>query len=126
MRNNQVIEGSFWLLAKLSPETLTTIFSLQRQLIELIAETKATEFNLFKRYGETEETLPELEQIQNCLERLRNPYSRLHTLTLRISEYYPVAPSAILELLDETIEQAKVSADAVAASLSETKRNWRL
>jgi hypothetical protein len=113
-------------LAKLSPETLTTIFSLQRQLIELIAETKATEFNLFKRYGETEETLPELEQIQNCLERLRNPYSRLHTLTLRISEYYPVAPSAILELLDETIEQAKVSADAVAASLSETKRNWRL
>jgi hypothetical protein len=49
---------------KLSPEALTTIFSLQRRLIELIAETKATEFNLFERYGDTEETLPELEQIQ--------------------------------------------------------------
>lgn len=113
-------------MAKLSAETLTAIFSLQRQLIEFIAETKLTEFSLFERYGETEETLPELEQIQNCLERLRNPYSRLHTLTLRISEYYPVAPSAILELLNETIEQAKISADVVAASLSETKRNWRL
>jgi hypothetical protein len=91
-----------------------------------IISTLATEFNLFERYGETAETLPELEQIQNCLERLRNPYSRLHTLTLRISEYYPVAPSAILELLEETIEQAQISADVVAASLSETRRNWRL
>jgi hypothetical protein len=78
------MDGGFRFLAKLSPEILTTIFSLQRRLIELIAETKVTEFNLFERYGETEETLPELEQIQNCLERLRNPYSRLHTLTLRI------------------------------------------
>ncbi|MGI0482623.1 hypothetical protein ACN4EE_17790 [Geminocystis sp. CENA526] len=113
-------------MAKLSPEILTTIFSLQRRLIELIAETKITEFSLFERYGETEETLPELEQIQNCFERLKNPYSRLHTLTLRISEYYPVAPSAILELLSETIEQAQLSADVVAASLSETQKNWRL
>lgn len=113
-------------MAKLSAESLTNIFSLQRRLIELIAEIKVTEFNLFERYGETEETLPELEQLQNCLERLRNPYSRLHTLTLRISEYYPVAPSAILELLDETIEEAQISADVVAASLSETKRNWGL
>ncbi len=113
-------------MAKLSPQVLTAIFSLQRQLIELIAETKVTEFSLFERYGETEETLPELEQIQNCLERLKNPYSRLHTLTLRIYEYYLVAPSAIVELLNETIEQAQISANVVAASLSETKRNWRL
>ena len=113
-------------MAKLSPEVLTTIFSLQRRLIELIAETKNTEFSLFERYGETEETLPELEQIENCLERLRNSYSRLHTLTLRISEYYPSAPSAILELLAETIEQSQISADVVTASLSETRKNWRL
>lgn len=109
-------------MAKLSPEVLTTIFSLQRRLIELIAETKNSEFSLFERHGETEETLPELEQIENCLERLRNPYSRLHTLTLRISEYYPIAPSAILELLAETIEQAQISADVVTANLSETRK----
>jgi hypothetical protein len=60
------------------------------------------------------------------IDRLKNPYSRLHTLTLRIAEYYPVAPSAMLELLDQTLEQAEISADAVEASLSETKRNWRL
>ena len=113
-------------MAKLSPESLTKIFSLQRRLIELIAEIKITEFNLFEQYGETEEPLPELEQMQNCLERLTNPYSRLYTLTLRIAEYYPIAPSAILELLDETIEQAEISVDVVEASLSETKKNWGL
>jgi hypothetical protein len=118
--------GSLGFVAKLSSEILTTIVSLQRRLIELIAETKNTEFELFERYSETEETLPELEQIQNCLERLRNPYSRLHTLTLKISEYYPMAPSAILELLAETIEQSQISVDVVAVSLSETRRNWRL
>jgi hypothetical protein len=53
-------------LAKLSTETLTTIFNLQQRLIELIAETKLTEFSIFESYGETEDTLPELEQIQNC------------------------------------------------------------
>jgi len=56
-------------LAKLSSEILTPIFSLQRQLIELIAETKNTEFSLFKRHGETDETPPELEQIENCREK---------------------------------------------------------
>ncbi len=63
----------FWLNCLL---VLTTIFSLQRRLIELIAETKNSEFSLFDRHGETEETLPELEQIENCLERLRNPALR--------------------------------------------------
>jgi hypothetical protein len=47
----------------------------------------------------------------------------LQTLTLRNSEYYPIAPSAIPELLAETIEQAQISADVVTASLSETRKN---
>jgi hypothetical protein len=64
--------------------------------------------------------------MENCLERLRNPYPPLQTLTQRISEYYPIAPSAILELLAETIEQAQISADVVTASSSETRKNWRL
>lgn len=89
----------------------------------MIAQTKNTEFNLFERHSETEETLPELEQIENCRERLNNPYPPLHTLTLRISEYYPIAPSAIPELLAATIEQTQISADVVTASSSETRKN---
>jgi hypothetical protein len=61
--------------------------------------------------------------MENCLERLRNPYPPLQTLTLRNSEYYPIAPSAIPELLAETIEQTQISADVVTASSSETRKN---
>ncbi len=113
-------------MSKLSAETLTTIFHLQRRLIELIVGAKATEDKLFEQYGETVETIPELEQIQNGIERLRDPYSRLHTLALRIAEYSPPVPSAILELLSQTLEQAEASANAVEASIIETKRNWNL
>ena len=113
-------------MAKLSPQTLTKIFNLQRRLVELIDEAKRAEFNLFEEYGETEETIPELEQLQNSSERLRNPYSRLYTLTLAISEVQPIAPSAMLNLLAQTIERAQAAADAVEAGIQEIKRNWHL
>jgi hypothetical protein len=50
-------------VAKLAEQTITTIFELQRRMIQLIDEAKATEFMLFGQYGETEETIPELEQL---------------------------------------------------------------
>jgi len=74
-------------MAKLPDQTLTTIFYLQQRLIELIDEAKATEFALFEQFGENETTLPELDQMQSSVERLRMPYSRLHTLALGIAEY---------------------------------------
>lgn len=33
--------------------------------------------------------------MQSSVERLRMPYSRLHTLALGIAEYQPIAPDAI-------------------------------
>lgn len=113
-------------MAKLPTQIITTIFDLQRRLIELIDEAKAAELNLFERFGETEETLQELEQLQNITERLRNPYSRLHSLALVITKAQPTAPSAMLNLLASTIEKAQATADAVEASTSFTKRNWNL
>lgn len=113
-------------MAKLPDQTLTTIFYLQRRLVELIDEAKTTEFELFEKFGENEETLPELEQMQSSVERLRMPYSRLHTLALGIAEYQPMAPNAMLNLLAQTIEQTEALIGAVEASISETKKNWNL
>ncbi len=113
-------------MAKLPPETLTTIFNLQQRLVELIDEAKAAEYNLFEEYGETEETLPELEQLQNVTERLRNPYSRLYTLALAITEAQPMAPAAMVNLLERTLAEAPLTADAAEASIIEIKRTWSL
>jgi hypothetical protein len=113
-------------VAKLSEQTLTTIFNLQRRLVQLIDEAKATEWALFGRYGETEESMIELEQLQNGAERLRDPYLRLYRLLLAISEVQPSATAAMLELLAKTIEQSEATAEAVEASTQESKRIWNL
>jgi hypothetical protein len=113
-------------MAKLPDEILTTIFSLQRQLVEGIDEAAAAESMIFEQFGETEVTLPVLEQLQNVRERLMGPYSRLSALLPRIAEYQPTAPADVLNLLYRTIEQAQAARDATDASVREAKRDFDL
>ena len=113
-------------MAELPDETLTIIFTLQRQLIESLNEAAATETIIFEQFGETEVTLPVLEQLQNVRERLLGPYSRLSALLPRIAEYQPTAPADVLNLLYQTIEQAKTAHDATDASVREAKRDFDL
>ena len=111
-------------MAKLPDEILTTIFSLQRQLADRIDEAAAAEWILFEQYGETEETVGELEELYNARERLTVIYSRLHTLLLRILESQPTASTAMLDLLSQTLEQGQSVFNAATASIREIKRNW--
>lgn len=113
-------------MAKLPDETLTILFTLQRQLVEGIDEAAATESMIFEQFGETEVTLPVLEQLQNVRERLMGPYSRLSALLPRIAEYQPIAPADMLNLLYQTVEQAQVARDASVASVREAKRDFDL
>lgn len=48
------------IMAKLPEETLTIIFTLQRQLLQRIDEATATGFTIFQEFGETEITVSEL------------------------------------------------------------------
>ncbi len=113
-------------MAKLPDETLTIIFTLQRQLVEGINEAAATETMIFEQFGEIEVTLPVLEQLQNVRERLMGSYSRLSVLLPRIAEYQPTAPADVLNLLYQTIEQAQAADDATDASVREGKRDFDL
>ncbi|KJH73423.1 hypothetical protein [Aliterella atlantica] len=111
-------------MAKLPAETVTIIFDLQKQLLDRIDE--ATEATIFERFGEIEETMPELAQLQNIRERATSSYSRLYNLLLRVYESQPLPTSAILKLLESSIEQADATDAAAKASVEETKRNWNL
>lgn len=113
-------------MAKLPDETITTIFNLQRRLLERIDEATATEAIIFERFGEIEETIPELEQLQNVRERATSSYSRLYALLLRVAEAQPAATSATLNLLAQSIEQAQANDAATGASVRDVKRNWNL
>lgn len=113
-------------MANLSNGTLTIVANLLPRLFQVINLATATEFNLFERYGETNETLPELEELNNSAERARLFYNRLYGLVLQIAESQPIASPATLNLLYQTIEQAIATTDAVEASVQEIKRTWNL
>ena len=78
--------------------------TLSSRIIECLDSTTATEFRLFNRMGETAETLPELEELQNVKEKLRSKYSRLYNLLLKITESQPIASEDMLALLYRSIE----------------------
>jgi hypothetical protein len=111
-------------MAKLPDPVISNIFISQRRIIECIDATTATEFRLFERMGETAETLPEFEELQNIKEKLRSKYARLYNLLLRIAESQPIASRDMLDLLYRSIESTEVSLDASVASLQEIQRNW--
>ena len=113
-------------MAKLPDETITIVFNLQRRMLKRIDEATATEAAIFEQFGETEETIPELEQLQNVRERATSSYSRLYTVLLRIAEFQPTATSAMLNLLAQSIEQTQATDAATAASVQDTKKNWNL
>lgn len=113
-------------MADLSDETLMIVSNLLPRLFRVINLATTTEYQLFEQYGETEETLPEFEQISNALERARTFYNRLYGLALQVAESQPIANPTLLNLLYQSIEQAQLTADAVEATALETKRIWNL
>jgi hypothetical protein len=76
--------------------------------------------------GENEQTSPELEQVSNATERARTSYNRLYGLVLQVAESQPFASSRLINLLDQSIEQAQATADAVEATALESKQVWNL
>lgn len=113
-------------MANLPEETLTTVLNLQRRLLQLINKATATGFIILEQFGETEETIPELDELQNVGERVTSYYIRLYRLLFQVAESQPVATSAMLNLLAESIAQTQAIADAGEASTQEIRRNWNL
>lgn len=81
---------------------------------------------IFEAFGETDETLPELEELQNIQEKATLYYIRLYRLLLQNFESQPQATSATLELLAQAIAQTQAVADAGGASNREIRQNWNL
>ncbi len=113
-------------MAKLSDETLTTIFYLLRQLAKAIQIAGEKEWIFFERYGETSGTIGELEELRSARERLNQSYSRLNTLLLRILEAQPVAANAMIDLLAKAIDNGQSTLSAASASIQEIERGWNL
>lgn len=106
-------------MAKLPEETTVTINSLKQQLLDILDNSTAAEFMLFERFGETETTMPILEELKSVAERLTSWFSRLVNLQLRyvIAQSQPTATFDMLKLLSEAIVRIQAEAPAMERSI---------
>lgn len=78
---------------------------MKQQLLDTVDDATAVEFALFESFGQTNRTIPVLEQIKTVAEEAASLFSQLSTLQLRIAESQPTASADMLELLAQVIEQ---------------------
>ncbi|HLO49020.1 MAG TPA: hypothetical protein VK211_11440 [Kamptonema sp.] len=113
-------------MAKLPVETAETIWTLLRQLLNLVEEAGAAEFALFDSFGETDSTLPNLEDLKNIAEEAASRYSQLSNIQLRITEAQPNAAADMLRLLERAITENQLRIPAMERSVQEIKIEWNL
>jgi hypothetical protein len=113
-------------MAKLSIEESETIWTLKRQLLEIVNTTTAAEEALFRNHGETELTIVVLDELKRVSERATPWFSRLSNLQIRIAESQPDIAFDMLDLLNRSITQIQIEVPALERSIQEVKEDWNL
>jgi hypothetical protein len=114
-------------MAKLPIEESEIIWTLKRQLLEIINTATAAEENLFSNHGETELTVAVLDdELKRVSERATPWFSRLSSLQVRIAESQPDIAFDMLDLLNRSIIQIQIEVPALERSIQEVKQDWNL
>jgi hypothetical protein len=113
-------------MAKLPIEESETIWTLKRQLLEILNSATAAEEALFSNHGETDLTLTVLDELKRVSERATPWFSRLSNLQIRIAESQPNVAFDMLGLLNRTVAQIQVEVPALERSIQEVKQDWNL
>ncbi len=113
-------------MAKLPGELTETIWLLKRELLGLIEDSTATEFTLFSLVGETQDTLPFLDELKNVSERAKTWFSRLSNSQIRIADSQPNISPDMLKLVIQSVEQIQAEIPAMKRSIEEVQQEWSL
>ena len=113
-------------MAKLSPETAQTIWDLQHQLLEIIDSSSVLELSLFDAFGETEDTIPVLDELQSIAQQATDRFSRFSNLQIRVANNQPPIPPDIIEIVNRSIQTTEQKIPALKRSIQEITQEWRL
>ena len=113
-------------MAKLSLQTAQTIWDLQHQLLEIIDTARTIELSLFEAFGETDRTIPYLDELQSIAQQATERFSRFSTLQIRIANTQPPIPRDLLEIVDRSIESTQQKIPALERSNQETIQEFNL
>jgi predicted metalloprotease with PDZ domain len=113
-------------MAKLSLETAQTIWDLQHQLLEIIDTARTLELSLFEAFGETERTIPYLDELQSIAQQATERFSRFSTLQIRVANTQPPIPPDLLEVVNLAIQSTQQKIPALERSNQETIQEFDL
>jgi hypothetical protein len=113
-------------MAKLRSETAQTIWDMQHQLLEIIDRAKTIELSLFEAFGETEDTILFLDELQSIAQQAIERFSRFSTLQIRVANTQPPISPDILELVNSSIQTTQQKIPALKRSIHEITQEWRL
>jgi hypothetical protein len=108
-------------MGKLNPETAQTIWDFQKQLLEIIHTARTLELSLFESFGETDQSIIYLDELQSIAEQATDRFSRLSVLQSRIANAQPPVSSDIIELVNRTIENTEQKIPALERSIQEIR-----
>ena len=113
-------------MAKLSLGTAQTIWDLQHQLLEIIDTAKTLELKLFEAFGETDRTIPYLDELQSIAQQGTERFTRFSTLQIRIANTQPPIPQNLLQIVEQSIETTQLKIPALKRSNQETIQEFNL
>jgi hypothetical protein len=113
-------------MARLPKATLDELASLKTELLVILDEATALAAKLFQHYGETQDTLVDLNELAEVAEQIRDLYVSLSTLLLRIAEAQPGASLATMKKLTEVAQTVRSSCTKSLQSMNEVKSRWTL
>ena len=113
-------------MAKLSPKKAEIIWELQQRLLEIIDTARTLELSLFEAFGETEDTIPFLDELQSIAQQAIERFSLFSTLQIRVANAQPPIPSDILEIVDRSIQTTQQKIPALNRSIQEITQEWKL
>ena len=87
---------------------------------------RTLELSLFEAFGETDRTIPYLDELQNIAQQATERFSRFSTLQTRIANTQPPIPRDLLEIVDRSIESTQQKIPALERSNQETIEEFNL
>ena len=113
-------------MAKLPNDIYEKIWRLKRQLADVIENSRDAEFVILDRFGETENTIVYLDELQSVAEQATDKFSQFSSLQIRIFNIQPYVPRDMLELVMKLIGNTEARLPALEQSIQEIKNEWKL
>ncbi len=113
-------------MAKLPNDIYEKIWRLKRQLADVIENSREAEFVILDRFGETEDTIVYLDELQSIAEQATDKFSQFSTIQIRIFNIQPYIPRDMLELVMQLIRNTEARLPALEQSIQEIKTEWKL